>query len=50
MMGMLVQERTVMMISMPSMSGRPRSSTTRSGQWELIMEKASLPVEAWITS
>ena len=35
---------------MPSISGSPRSSTTRSGQCELIMEKASLPEWAMITS
>ena len=50
MMGSCVHWRTVSIICMPSISGRPRSSTTRSGQCELIIENASLPERARMTS
>ena len=43
MIGMRLHERTERMISLPSISGRPRSSSSRSGQCEAIISSAVLP-------
>ena len=43
MIGQLVHLRTEEMISLPSISGRPRSKRIRSGHPELIMARAAFP-------
>ena len=40
----LDQVRTWRMISMPSMSGSPRSRRIRSGHWDVMIGSASFPV------
>lgn len=44
MIGTLDQVRTWRMISMPSMSGSPRSRRIRSGHWDVMIGSASFPV------
>ena len=48
--GRLDHLRTDFSTSMPSISGRPRSSTIRSGQWEEIMVSASSPLRTTMVS
>ena len=50
MIGVFVQERTRRITSVPSRSGRPKSSRMQSGQWEEIISSAFTPVSVHSTS
>ena len=49
MIGRLDHSRVLRMMSIPSMSGSPRSSRTRSGSDEVISASPSLPLLAAVT-